>query len=55
VCGHLRGLPIGSWILLDCTDQERQRRLQQDARFCDLADAIHDARALGLPVIDTTA
>ena len=55
---ELRDWPIVSWILLDCTDEERGRRLQQDARLSDFPDAIRDAgeyRALGLPVIDTTA
>lgn len=39
-------------------DQERQRRLQQEARSSDVLDAVRDAgeyRALDLPVIDTTA
>jgi broad-specificity NMP kinase len=51
------GLPIATWFLLDCTDQERQRRLDQAGRLSDLRDAIDDAReyrALGFPVIDTT-
>jgi hypothetical protein len=56
--GELSGWPITSWILLDCSDEERRRRLQQDARLGDLPDAIRDAGeypALGLPMIDTTA
>jgi hypothetical protein len=55
---ELRGWPIAWWILLDCTDQERQRRLHRDARSRDLPGAVRDAqeyRSLGLPVIDTTA
>ena len=54
---ELRGWPIAWWILLDCTDQERQRRLQRDARLSDLPGAVRDAReyrSLGLPVVDTT-
>lgn len=56
--GELRDWPIVSWVLLDCSDQERQRRLSQDGRDGDLDDAIRDAReyrTLGLPAIDTTA
>ena len=55
---ELRGWPIASWVLLDCTNQERRRRLRQDSRLSDLPDAVRDAReyrALGLPVVDTTA
>ena len=55
---ELRGWPIAEWILLDCSDQERRRRLQRDARSGDLTAAVRDAqeyRSLGLPVVDTTA
>lgn len=54
---ELRGWPIDAWVLLDCTDQERRRRLGRQAGPDRLQEAIHDAReyrALGLPVIDTT-
>jgi hypothetical protein len=54
---ELKDWPIDAWALLDCTDQERQRRLDRRADPQHLADAISDAREyrqLGLPVIDTT-
>ncbi|HUZ55922.1 MAG TPA: AAA family ATPase [Streptosporangiaceae bacterium] len=54
---ELSGWPIDAWIVLDCTDQERRRRLGQRSEADDVQDAILDAReyrALGLPVIDTT-
>ena len=54
---ELRGWPIANWIPLDCTDQERQRRLQRDGRSSDLPGAVRDARdyrSLGLPVVNTT-
>jgi hypothetical protein len=47
--------PIDGWLLLDCTDDERARRLAD--RPADLAAALEDARAyrsLGLPTVDTT-
>jgi hypothetical protein len=46
-----------AWALLDCTDQERQRRLGQNADPQRLAEGIRDGREyrqLGLPVINTT-
>jgi hypothetical protein len=55
---ELRGWPIGAWILLDCTDQERRQRLAADVRLGDFEASITDARqyrTLGLPVIDTTS
>jgi broad-specificity NMP kinase len=49
--------PAAQWLLLDCDDVERRRRLT--ARSPDeVEDAIADAREyrrLGLPVVDTTA
>jgi energy-coupling factor transporter ATP-binding protein EcfA2 len=54
---ELSNWPIGTWVLLDCSEQERRRRLSQHAGPQRLADAIHDGREyrqLGLPVIDTT-
>lgn len=54
---ELQGWPISAWALLDCTDQERRRRLSHQGRPDSVTDAVHDAkeyRALGLPVIDTT-
>jgi energy-coupling factor transporter ATP-binding protein EcfA2 len=54
---ELAGWPIDAWILLDCADRERRRRLGRHARPHRVAGAIGDARnyrTLGLPVIDTT-
>ena len=54
---ELKDWPIGTWVLLDCADQERRRRLARHAGPQRLADAIGDGREyrqLGLPVIDTT-
>lgn len=54
---ELDGWPIDAWVLLDCTDEERRRRLAPLAGPDRLAEGIHDAaedRSLGLPVIDTT-
>jgi hypothetical protein len=55
---ELRDWPISAWVLLDCADQERRRRLDSEGRPDDIDSAITDARqyrALGLPVIDTTS
>lgn len=54
---ELKEWPIDAWVLLDCTDQERRRRLGQHADPEGVQDAIRDGREyrlLGLPVIDTT-
>ena len=54
---ELSGWPIAAWVLLDCADQERRRRLERHADPERVADAIRDGqeyRLLGLPVIDTT-
>jgi broad-specificity NMP kinase len=54
---ELAGWPIDAWVVLDCTDQERRRRLRQRSEPADVQEALRDAseyRALGLPVIDTT-
>lgn len=54
---ELKDWPIDAWVLLDCTDKERQRRLSRHASPQRLADAIRDGhqyRQLGLPTIDTT-
>jgi shikimate kinase len=54
---ELRGWPINAWVLLDCNDQERRRRLGPQADADRLLEAIEDAeqdRSLGLPVLDTT-
>jgi len=50
--------PIDAWMVLDCADEERQRRLANTGDDAtDVGDAIADAaryRTLGLHVIDTT-
>jgi shikimate kinase len=49
--------PIGAWVLLDCTDQERLRRLGNRTKPGLAQNSIDDAseyRSLGLPIIDTT-
>jgi hypothetical protein len=54
---ELNDWPIDAWVLLDCSELERRRRLGQHADPQRLADAIRDGREyrqLGLPVIDTT-
>jgi hypothetical protein len=53
-----QGLADRRMVLLDCTDQERWRRLGQQADPERIEDAIRDGREyrlLGLPVIDTTS
>jgi hypothetical protein len=55
---ELNDWPIDTWALMDCSDQERHRRLGQHTGSLRLAHAIHDGREyrqLGLPVIDTTS
>jgi len=54
---ELDGWPIDRWVLLDCADDERHRRLAQLTDPDRVKDAIQDGREyrlLGLPVIDTT-
>lgn len=54
---QLKDWPVDAWVLLDCSDQERQRRLSQSADPLRLEEGIRDGREyrqLGLPVIDTT-
>jgi energy-coupling factor transporter ATP-binding protein EcfA2 len=54
---ELEGWPVSAWVLLDCTDQERRRRLAVRDRPGEAETAISDAREyrpLGLPAIDTT-
>jgi hypothetical protein len=54
----LQGWPISSWLVLDCSDDERRRRLIQAGRVADAPEAVADAaeyRSLGLAVVDTTA
>lgn len=55
--GELKDWPIDAWVLLDCADQERQRRLGENTDPQRQAVGIRDGREyrkLGLPVIDTT-
>lgn len=52
---ELDGWPIERWLLLDCDDDERRRRLA--GRPLDIEEAIADAahyRVLGLETIDST-
>ena len=54
---ELADWPIDAWILLDCEDGQRRRRLASRLQACELEDAVSDAaryRALGLPVVDST-
>lgn len=54
---ELNGWTIDTWVLLDCADHERRRRLAQHIEPDRVQDAVRDGRAyrsLGLPVIDTT-
>ncbi len=52
------GWPAGDWLLVDCDDEERVRRLRaRGEQEGGVADAVADAaayRSLGLPCIDTT-
>lgn len=55
---ELPGWPIDVWVVLDCSDEERTRRLGQRADTCTVREAIQDAReyrSLGLPVVDSTS
>jgi hypothetical protein len=55
---ELHGWPIGTWILLDCADDERVTRLGERLGGSELAEAIEDGqsyRKLGLPVVDSTS
>ena len=54
---ELPGWPIDVWVVLDCSDEERTRRLGQRADTSTVREAIQDAReyrSLGLPVVDST-
>lgn len=55
---QLTGWPAGPWLLLDCTDAERTRRLHQRGETArTIRDALADAKAyrqLHLPLLDTT-
>ena len=49
--------PEGRWVLLDCSDEERRRRLAGRRDPSEVADAVADAaayRSLEMPVLDTT-
>ena len=48
---------MDAWLLLDCSDDERRRRLAPRGDAVDIPDALLDAeayRSLGLSAIDTT-
>jgi broad-specificity NMP kinase len=54
--GELEGWPEARWIVLDCDDEERRRRLAGRPATA-IEDAIADSseyRRLGLPVLDTS-
>jgi broad-specificity NMP kinase len=54
---ELGGWPVDAWVLLDCSDEERRRRLTSRLDPVELDDALADARryrTLGLPAIETT-
>ena len=54
---ELRDWPIDAWVLLDCADAERERRLGAHRARDEVTDAVSDGRhyrGLGLRVIDTT-
>jgi hypothetical protein len=54
---ELEGWPVDEWILLDCNDTERRRRLGPRMDPNEMQEALADARryrALGLRTIDTT-
>lgn len=49
--------PDGPWLLLDCSDDVRRRRLTARNEVDDVEDVLKDAtnyRALALPMVDTT-
>ncbi len=55
---ELADWPVASWLLLDCSDDERRSRLESDGRGSDVAGALADAaryRSLGLRTVDTSA
>jgi broad-specificity NMP kinase len=54
---ELEDWPIDAWVLFDCSDTERRRRLGSCRHSAEVEEALVDAcgyRVLGLPVIDTT-
>jgi cytidylate kinase len=54
---ELEDWPIDAWVLLDCSDTERRRRLGSCRDSAAVEEALADAcdyRVLGLSVIDTT-
>ena len=49
--------PDGRWVLLDCSDEERRRRLAGRDDPSEVADAVDDAaayRSWEMPILDTT-
>jgi broad-specificity NMP kinase len=54
---EVAGWPIDAWLLLDCDDGERRRRLRGRSTPVEIEAAVADAaayRSLGLRRIDTT-
>jgi hypothetical protein len=54
---ELEGWPIDAWMLLDCSDEERKRRLVASRDSTEINAVLRDAaryRTLGLSVVDTT-
>lgn len=54
---ELSDWPNGLWVLLDCSDDERRRRLRDRDDSHDHESAVDDAlsyRSLDLPILDTT-
>jgi broad-specificity NMP kinase len=54
---ELRGWPITEWLLLDCSDEERRRRLAPRKDPAETEEALEDAglyRSFGLAVVDST-
>lgn len=55
---ELADWPVDSWLLLDCSDDERRSRLESNGRETEVAGAVEDAaryRSLGLRTLDTSA
>jgi broad-specificity NMP kinase len=50
---ELPGWPVDRWLLLDCSDEERRRRVGDRLTNDDIEDA-RRYRTLGLPTVDST-
>ena len=57
--GELSDWPDGQWLLLDCSDSERTRRLtrrgEEDAAIGSALSDAAEYRSLGLETLDTTS